>query len=129
MTGNVLSARKGEKAASTTSSSDSSSNRAVNDNGMRVLRAIPSIIYGQAVLTMAKDGAEAQCYQIFCEMLEAGIVPSTMTTNNVIMQLSKTGSHKVATGIVDQLERYQISVSSAAMNALMNACDKVRTPQ
>ena len=96
---------------------------------MRVLRAIPSIIYGQAVLTMAKDGAEAQCYQIFCEMLEAGIVPSTMTTNNVIMQLSKTGSHKVATGIVDQLERYQISVSSAAMNALMNACDKVRTPQ
>jgi hypothetical protein len=32
---------------------------------------------------MAKGGAESQTYQIFCEMLEAGVIPSTMTTNNV----------------------------------------------
>ena len=83
------------------------------DTGLRVLKVIPSIVYGQAVVTMAKGGAESQTYQIFCEMLEAGIIPSTMTINNVIMELSKKGSYKVAISIVDQLSRYQISVSSA----------------
>ena len=95
------------------------------DTGLRVLRVIPSIVYGQAVVTMAKGGAESQSYQIFCEMLEAGIVPSTMTTNNVIMELSKKGSYKVAISILDQLSRYQVTVSSAALNSLFNACDKV----
>jgi hypothetical protein len=96
------------------------------DNGLRVLKTIPSIVYGQAVVTMAKGGAESQSYHIFCEMLEAGIVPSTMTTNNVIMELSKRGAYKVAISILDQLERYQVSVSKAALNSLFNACDKVR---
>ena len=126
VTTSASSARKGEYGVSSSASnSNSNSNNAIGDNGMRVLRVIPSIIYGQAVVTMAKEGAEAQCYQIFCEMLEAGIVPSTMTTNNVIMELSKKGSHKVATSILDQLARYQVSVSTAALNALFNACDKV----
>ena len=97
------------------------------ENGQRVLRTIPSIVYGQAVVTMAKGGAESQSYQVFCEMLEAGVVPSTMTTNNVIMELSKKGSYKVAIAILDQLVRYQVSVSTAALNSLFNACDKVRT--
>ena len=96
------------------------------DTGLRVLKVIPSIVYGQAVVTMAKGGAESQTYQIFCEMLEAGIIPSTMTINNVIMELSKKGSYKVAISIVDQLSRYQVSVSSASLNSLFNACDKVR---
>ena len=97
------------------------------ENGLRVLRTIPSIVYGQAVVTMAKGGAESQSYQVFCEMLEAGVVPSTMTTNNVIMELSKKGSYKVAIAILDQLVRYQVSVSTAALNSLFNACDKVCT--
>lgn len=95
------------------------------DNGLRVLKTIPSIVYGQAVVTMAKGGAESQSYHIFCEMLEAGVVPSTMTTNNVIMELSKRGAYKVAISILDQLARYQVSVSKAALNSLFNACDKV----
>ena len=99
----------------------------MRETGLRVLRTIPSIVYGQAVVTMAKGGAEAQTYQIFCEMLEAGVIPSTMTTNNVIMELSKKGSYKVAISILDQLSRYQVGVSSAALNSLFNACDKVRT--
>ena len=97
------------------------------DTGLRVLKVIPSIVYGQAVVTMAKGGAESQTYQIFCEMLEAGIIPSTMTINNVIMELSKKGSYKVAISIVDQLSRYQVSVSSSSLNSLFNACDKVRS--
>jgi hypothetical protein len=100
---------------------------AATENGLRVLRTIPSIVYGQAVVTMAKGGAESQSYQVFCEMLEAGVVPSTMTTNNVIMELSKKGSYKVAIAILDQLVRYQVSVSTAALNSLFNACDKVCT--
>jgi hypothetical protein len=39
-------------------------------SGLRVITAIPSIVYGQAVVTMAKGGAESQTFQIFCEMLE-----------------------------------------------------------
>ena len=100
-------------------------NLPATENGQRVLRTIPSIVYGQAVVTMAKGGAESQSYQVFCEMLEAGVVPSTMTTNNVIMELSKKGSYKVAIAILDQLVRYQVTVSTAALNSLFNACDKV----
>ena len=99
----------------------------LRDNGLRQLKTIPSIVYGQAALTMAKGGAESQSYHIFCEMLEAGIVPSTITTNNVMMELSKKGSYKVAISILDQLARYQVSVSTAALNSLFNACDKVKT--
>ena len=105
----------------------SNQNLPATENGQRVLRTIPSIVYGQAVVTMAKGGAESQSYQVFCEMLEAGVVPSTMTTNNVIMELSKKGSYKVAIAILDQLVRYQVTVSTAALNSLFNACDKVCT--
>lgn len=94
-------------------------------SGLRVITAIPSIVYGQAVVTMAKGGAETQTFQIFCEMLEAGVVPSTMTINNVIMELSKRGSYNVAISLLDQIHRYQIVVSTAALNSLFNACDKV----
>ena len=33
------------------------------DTGLRVLKVIPSIVYGQAVVTMAKGGAESQTCQ------------------------------------------------------------------
>jgi len=103
--------------ASTTTASSGSGAR-------RPAVGLPSIVYGQAVVTMAKGGAESQTFQIFCEMLEAGIVPSEITTNNVLMELSKKGSYKVAMSTLDRLYRYKIPVSKPALNSLFNACDK-----
>ena len=57
-------------------------------------------------------------------MLEAGVVPSENTTNNVLMELSRKGSYKVAISILDRLYRYKIPVSKPALNSLFNACDK-----
>ena len=36
------------------------------------LGVLPSIIYGQSAVIMAQGGAEAQTFQVMCEMLEAG---------------------------------------------------------
>jgi hypothetical protein len=116
---------KSVNAKGTSAEKKSTPSPSSRDSNLRVLKTIPSIIYGQAVVTMAKGGAESQSYHIFCEMLEAGIVPSTMTANNVIMELSKRGSYKVAISILDQLERYQVSVSKEVLNSLLNACEKV----
>ena len=51
-------------------------------------------------------------------------MPSENTTNNVLMELSRKGSYKVAISILDRLYRYKIPVSKPALNSLFNACDK-----
>lgn len=89
------------------------------------ISVLPSIIYGQTIVTLAKGGVEAELFQVICEMLEDGIVPSTLTVNLLMLELSKRGAYKTMIIIVDQLYRYGISTSNMALNSILNACDKV----
>lgn len=88
------------------------------------LEKLPSVVYGQALVTFAKGGAEAQSFQLVCDMLEEGVVPTPLTLDNIFMELSKGGSFHVMLAIIEQLQRYRILVSNAALNALLNACEK-----
>ncbi len=100
------------------------------DNGVMIssLSEIPSIIYGQTAITLARSGAETQTLQVVTDMLSAGEFPTTQTIDNIILDLSKRGAYQVIMNIFDQLKRYQqtATISKRAMNALLNACSKAK---
>ncbi len=97
----------------------------IQDSTSSTLSVLPSIIYGQTIVTLAKGGVEAELFQVVCEMLEDGIIPSTLTVNLLMLELSKRGAYKTMIIIVEQLHRYSISISNMAINSILNACDKV----
>lgn len=88
------------------------------------LDKLPSVVYGQALITFARGGAEAQTYLLVCEMLESGVTPSSLTLDNVFLELSRGGAFAVMLSIREQLERFRVPISDMALNALLNACDK-----
>ena len=57
--------------------------------------ALPAIVYGQTLAALAKGGAEAQTFQVLCEMLEAGVKPMQLTVDFITLELSKRGAVKV----------------------------------
>ena len=97
----------------------------IQDPTRSTLSVLPSIIYGQTIVTLARCGVEAELFQVVCEMLEDGIIPSTLTVNLLMLELSKRGAHKTMVIIAERLHRYGISISNKAINSMLNACDKV----
>jgi pentatricopeptide repeat protein len=85
---------------------------------------LPAIVYGQAVVGLAKLGAESQTYQTVCDMLEAGWSPTEQTLDNVFLELSRIASHRAAIAILDHLQRFSVRVSTLSLNAVINACAK-----
>lgn len=96
---------------------------AVRDGRLKV-KTLPSIIYGQTLVVLAKGGAESQTFQLICDMLEAGVTPTTTTLDHTFLELSKRGAYKAMMSVLDQLQRYRITVSNMSLNSILNACDK-----
>ena len=105
-------------------------------------RRLPDIVYGQTVIALAKLGAETQSYQLVCDMLEAGerelricfqlvslhagCVFTPQTLDNIFLELSKIASHRILITILAQLHRHKITISTLALNAMINACHKAQ---
>lgn len=53
-----------------------------------------------------------------------GCRPTEETLNNVFLELSRIGSHKVVIAILEQLQRYRIPVSTISLNSMLNSCEK-----
>jgi hypothetical protein len=84
--------------------------------GDEVLQRLPSIIYGQTIVTLARGGVEAQTFQVVCEMLEAGMLPAPLTVDLMFLELSKGGAYKSMLVIMEQLLRYRIRISTMALD-------------
>ncbi len=91
------------------------------------IERIPPVIYGQCLVALARGGAEVQAYQVLCEMLESGVAPNLVTMDNIILELSSRGAYKVIIEMIEQLTRFrsETAVSNVALNALLNACNRV----
>ena len=89
---------------------------------------IPPIIYGQCLVALARGGAEVQVYQVLCEMLESGVAPNLITIDNIILELSSRGAYKIIIEMIEQLTRFRLesAISNVALNALLNACNRVK---
>ena len=61
---------------------------------------------------------------VVCEMLASGVMPTAVTVDLALLELSKRGSFNAMLLVVAQLQRFGVRASAMAMNAVLNACDK-----
>ena len=57
-------------------------------------------------------------------MLATGCVPTAVTVDLTLLELSKRGSFNAMLLIVAQLKRFGVRASAMSLNAVLNACDK-----
>eukprot|EP01042_Synura_sphagnicola_P007463 gene7463-9557_t len=91
------------------------------------LALLPDNVYSLTALTLAQCGAEALCYELCTEMLEAHARPTPLTVDGILLALSRNvGSYSAMVKFIDLFQRYAIPVTSVVLNSLLNACDKTR---
>ena len=103
---------------------NSSSNYTKYSNDFFENGIIPEIVYGQIISNLAQGGAEAQVYQILCEILENNIKINDATLDHVFLNLAKVGGYNILMKINDLLYRHGINLPTKSANSILNACNK-----